>query len=128
MSDESQDEHKLIARRREVLASLRESGQAFPNDFRRDVVAGELRIEYESRTKDRDVVGPEVLSEVLEAMKDSHIPVVAIGGIDEKNVVELIERGVRCVAVCSAINCAENPKQVTQQFVDLMNEAEEKEK
>ncbi|MEJ2321996.1 MAG: lysine--tRNA ligase [Gammaproteobacteria bacterium] len=52
MSDESQDEHKLIARRREVLASLRESGQAFPNDFRRDVVAGELRIEYESRTKE----------------------------------------------------------------------------
>jgi lysyl-tRNA synthetase class 2 len=52
MSDQPQDEHKLIAQRREILASLRETGQAFPNDFRRDVVAGELRVEYESRTKE----------------------------------------------------------------------------
>ena len=52
MSDQPQDEHKLIAQRREVLASLRETGQAFPNDFRRDVVAGELRVEYEARTRD----------------------------------------------------------------------------
>jgi len=52
MSDEQLDENKLIAQRRSVLSSLRESGQAFPNDFRRDVVAGELRVEYESRTKE----------------------------------------------------------------------------
>ncbi|MEJ2328901.1 MAG: OB-fold nucleic acid binding domain-containing protein, partial [Gammaproteobacteria bacterium] len=52
MSDEQLDENKLIAQRRSVLSSLRESGEAFPNDFRRDVVAGELRIEYESRTKE----------------------------------------------------------------------------
>ena len=41
-----QDEHKLIAQRREKLAAIREQGIAFPNDFRRNVVAGELHAEY----------------------------------------------------------------------------------
>ena len=46
MTDETQDENKLIAQRREKLARLREQGVAFPNDFRRSVVAGELHAEY----------------------------------------------------------------------------------
>jgi lysyl-tRNA synthetase class 2 len=54
MSD--QEEHALIARRREKLNALREAGRAFPNDFRRDAIAGELHAEY----GDRD-------NEVLEA-------------------------------------------------------------
>ncbi|MGD2020846.1 MAG: lysine--tRNA ligase [Thiohalocapsa sp.] len=41
-----QDEHKLIAQRREKLKAIREQGIAFPNDFRRNVVAGELHAEY----------------------------------------------------------------------------------
>ena len=40
------DENKLIAQRRGKLAALRENGVAFPNDFRRNVVAGELHTEY----------------------------------------------------------------------------------
>ncbi|MEW5756933.1 MAG: lysine--tRNA ligase [Pseudomonadota bacterium] len=40
------DEHKLIAQRRSKLAELREAGLAFPNDFRRNVMAGELHAEY----------------------------------------------------------------------------------
>lgn len=39
------DEHRLIAERREKLKQLR-AGIAFPNDFRRDVMAGELHAEY----------------------------------------------------------------------------------
>ena len=46
------DENKLIAQRREKLARLREQGIAFPNDFRRNVVAGELHAEYDDRTAD----------------------------------------------------------------------------
>ncbi len=45
MSD-IQDEHALIAQRREKLAKLREKGIAFPSDFRRNVVAAELHAEY----------------------------------------------------------------------------------
>ncbi len=36
------DDNRIIAERRAKLAALRERGSAFPNDFRRDVLAGEL--------------------------------------------------------------------------------------
>lgn len=43
-----QDENRLIAQRREKLAEIREKGNAFPNDFRRNVVNAELSAEYEN--------------------------------------------------------------------------------
>jgi lysyl-tRNA synthetase class 2 len=46
---EQLDENKLIAQRREKLAKIRESGSAFPNDFRRDCMAGELAAEYSEK-------------------------------------------------------------------------------
>jgi lysyl-tRNA synthetase class 2 len=45
-SEETIDTSALIAQRRSKLAALRENGQAFPNDFRRNVMAGELLVEY----------------------------------------------------------------------------------
>src|SRR5215470_12331795 len=47
--DEGGDENKLIAERRAKLAELRSDagkGGAFPNDFRRDALAGELHAAY----------------------------------------------------------------------------------
>lgn len=44
------DENRLIAQRREKLAELREQGNAFPNDFRRNVMNAELTAEYENTT------------------------------------------------------------------------------
>ncbi|MES9818522.1 MAG: lysine--tRNA ligase [Candidatus Thiodiazotropha sp.] len=46
MNDETQDENKLIAQRREKLQQMRDNGNAFPNDFRRNSMAGELHAEY----------------------------------------------------------------------------------
>ncbi len=46
------EEHKLIAQRREKLAKLRQEGAAFPNDFRRNVVAAELHAEYGDKEAD----------------------------------------------------------------------------
>src|SRR3954467_3196129 len=43
------DENKLIAERRAKLAVARSEGQAFPNDFRRDALAGELHDAYGDR-------------------------------------------------------------------------------
>ncbi len=43
---EEKDENEQIALRRQKLAELRQQGIAFPNDFRRNVVAGELHAEY----------------------------------------------------------------------------------
>lgn len=46
MSEQTQDEQQQIRQRREKLQALREEGIAFPTDFRRNVVAGELLAEY----------------------------------------------------------------------------------
>ncbi|EMR13914.1 lysyl-tRNA ligase [Methylophaga lonarensis MPL] len=47
MSNETElDENRLIAQRREKLKEIREQGNAFPNDFRRNVMNGELQAEY----------------------------------------------------------------------------------
>ncbi|BAZ94523.1 lysyl-tRNA synthetase [Thiohalobacter thiocyanaticus] len=45
-TDTREEEHRLIAERRRKLQALREQGAAFPNDFRRNVVAAELHAEY----------------------------------------------------------------------------------
>ncbi|GMU45223.1 MAG: lysine--tRNA ligase [Porticoccaceae bacterium] len=49
---DSTDEHKLIAERRARLAALRQRGRAFPNEFRRDDLAGSLQEAYGALTKE----------------------------------------------------------------------------
>lgn len=46
MNQEKIDENEQIALRRQKLTELRQQGNPFPNDFRRNVVAGELHAEY----------------------------------------------------------------------------------
>ncbi len=51
MTEQSQqDENKLIAARREKLGRRRETGEAFPNDFRRDALADEIHGLYGKRS------------------------------------------------------------------------------
>lgn len=53
MTNETElDENRLIAQRREKLSELREQGNAFPNDFRRNVMNAELTAEYEYTSAD----------------------------------------------------------------------------
>ena len=54
MSDntQKQDENRLIAERREKLNALREAGNAFPNQFRRDSYAQDLQDQYGDKTKE----------------------------------------------------------------------------
>ena len=52
MNDKTQEEHKLIAQRREKLARLREKGIPFPNDFRRNALAAELQQELGDKSKE----------------------------------------------------------------------------
>jgi len=42
-----QDENQIIAERRGKLGALRARGNAFPNDFRRDALAADLRAKYD---------------------------------------------------------------------------------
>lgn len=53
-----EDENKLIAQRRSKLSALREEGNAFPNDFRRNVMAGELHAEYANTDKEQMEANP----------------------------------------------------------------------
>lgn len=48
----AEEENKLIAKRREKLSALREQGNAFPNTFRRDALAGDLLSHYQDKTKE----------------------------------------------------------------------------
>jgi len=52
MSENQQDEQVQIKQRREKLNALREESIAFPTDFRRDVIAGELFANYGEKTKE----------------------------------------------------------------------------
>jgi lysyl-tRNA synthetase, class II len=49
---ERAEENKLIAERRRKLAALRALGPAFPNEFRRTALAGELQSAYGERDKE----------------------------------------------------------------------------
>src|ERR1700716_3540519 len=44
--NDNDDENHLIAERRTKLAKLRERGNAFPNDFRRDALAADILTAY----------------------------------------------------------------------------------
>ena len=48
---QADDENKLIAERRAKLAAIREQGPAFPSDFRRTALAGDLQRDYEGQDK-----------------------------------------------------------------------------
>ncbi|WP_415895085.1 lysine--tRNA ligase [Neptuniibacter sp. PT34_22] len=54
MSDntQKQDENRLIAERREKLSALRDEGNAFPNNFRRDSYAEDLQAQYGDKSKE----------------------------------------------------------------------------
>lgn len=57
MTDQTQnaaqhDDNKLIAERRAKLSEMRDQGNAFPNDFRRDATAAELQAKYGEKTKE----------------------------------------------------------------------------
>jgi lysyl-tRNA synthetase, class II len=44
------DENQIVAERRAKLQALRQHGQAYPNDFRRDALAGALHEKHDSKT------------------------------------------------------------------------------
>jgi lysyl-tRNA synthetase class 2 len=52
MSEIEKDEQEQIKQRRQKLSALREQGVAFPTDFRRNVVTGEVIAEYGDKTKE----------------------------------------------------------------------------
>ncbi|WP_198243995.1 lysine--tRNA ligase [methane-oxidizing endosymbiont of Gigantopelta aegis] len=58
MTETVQDEQEQIQQRRQKLQALRAEGIAFPTDFRRNVVAGELLAEYGEKSKEELEANP----------------------------------------------------------------------
>ena len=71
MTDEK-DENKLIAERRGKLDALREGGNAYPNDFRRNALAAELHQTFEAHED--------------ETLRDEHVSVSVSGRMMAKRV------------------------------------------
>ncbi len=69
---------------------------------------------FVSGTKQRDfVAGLDTVREVVEA---AALPAVAIAGITEANVDEVLQTGVRAVAVTAAVCAAENPRKAAERL------------
>jgi lysyl-tRNA synthetase class 2 len=56
------DENQIIAERRAKLAALRAQGQAYPNDFRRNAIAGELHAQHDAKSNEKLEVPPIVVA------------------------------------------------------------------
>jgi lysyl-tRNA synthetase class 2 len=62
MSDSDGQENRLVAERRAKLARLREAGNAYPNDFRRDALADELLAAYDAHSPESLAAEPVTVS------------------------------------------------------------------
>ncbi len=71
-NNKQQDENKLIAERRGKLDALRKLGNAYPNDFRRNSVAGELHQTFDKHDDD--------------ALREEHVVVSVSGRMMAKRV------------------------------------------
>ena len=64
---------------------------------------------YPTRIDTNRVVGLDMVTEVIEAMQDTGISIVPIGGITADNAKDVIDRGVKTVAVCSEFHRCDDP-------------------
>jgi thiamine monophosphate synthase len=55
-------------------------------------------------------------------VKEIPLPIIAIGGIDEGNVREVMETGAAGVAVISAVCCQEDPRGATRRLNEVMKD------
>ena len=69
---------------------------------------------------DRNVVGVEMVSKVKELVVQ---PVVAIGGIGDGNIAEVVRAGADCACVVSAVTLADEPEAATRRLVEAINAA-----
>ena len=68
---------------------------------------------FKTRVKDYEV-GVEIIKPVLDNIQK---PLIAIGGINKENIDEVLEQGVRSIAVISTVVSAENVKEAASELV-----------
>jgi thiamine-phosphate pyrophosphorylase len=70
---------------------------------------------YATKTKDYEPIGPRVIEELRGKLS---IPLVAIGGINESNIDEVLKAGARNIAMVSALVEAEDLKEKVKFFIE----------
>ena len=68
----------------------------------------------------RRSLGPEMIERVKETVAQ---PIVAIGGINSSNIVDVVKAGADSVCVVSAITFADDPRAATEELVGLYESA-----
>ncbi len=63
------------------------------------------------------------LDGIRRARELTTLPLVAIGGINESNVADVVRAGADCVAVISAVTMADNPEAAARRLVDAIETA-----
>jgi thiamine-phosphate diphosphorylase len=73
-------------------------------------------------TGSKDDAGPvsgiETLRKIVEAIP---IPIIAIGGVDERNAYDVMRAGAHGIAVISAVCCREDPRQATRGLYEAIS-------
>lgn len=72
---------------------------------------------FSSRTK--PLAPPASLPLLQSAVKSSAIPICAIGGIHENNIVSVVQSGAKLVAVCGSVLRAADPAEASRRLVRL---------
>lgn len=67
---------------------------------------------------EKGVIGPEAIAAIAQSVS---VPVFAIGGIDETNVVQLVAAGIRRACVIRAIGDAPDPRQAARKLRAMLN-------
>ena len=76
---------------------------------------------FPTRSKEKSTA-PKLLKELRTVVAAVSIPVIAIGGITESNVNDILIPGLGGIAVIGAVNDSENPRLVIRNFVKRLEE------
>lgn len=75
---------------------------------------------YQSFTKEKP--RPPIGLEVINWASQQNMPFVAIGGIKENNILEVLQKGAKCICAVTEITESENIKQKIKNLFDIMEE------
>lgn len=72
-------------------------------------------------TTSKEDAGPATgILKIKRVMEQIHLPFIGIGGIEARNVRELMEAGLHGIAVIAAVCCSENPEQAAREIREAL--------
>lgn len=75
---------------------------------------------FETKSVPYKTAGLQMISLAKKYAVKEKIPFVAIGGINEKNILQVVKKGAKKVAVISALTKAENPEKIAKKLISVI--------